>query len=120
MSLLSKSAKLKTIMQITIQEIEKIADLARLELTEAEKSHYAEELSAVFSYMDMLNSVNTDGVAETCQVTGLQDVVRGDVAESTSLEIRQKLIAAFPAHEANLLKVQAVFTDRNQQIQSEE
>lgn len=98
-------------MKLTIQDIEKIADLARLELTPEEKTMYAEQLSTVFSYMDMLNSVDTTGVPETCQVTGLQDVVRDDVAVSVDPKVRQKLIDAFPQHEANLLKVQAVFKE---------
>ena len=98
-------------MKLTITDIEKIADLARLELTEDEKKSYADQLSTVFSYMDMLNSVDTDGVPETSQVTGLQDVARQDVAKQADLEVRKKLIAAFPAQEANLLKVQAVFKE---------
>ena len=102
-------------MKLTIQDIEKIADLARLELTAEEKTMYAEQLSTVFSYMDMLNSVDTTGVPETCQVTGLQDVVRDDVVVEADLAVRKKLIAAFPQHEANLLKVQAVFSARGGQ-----
>lgn len=104
-------AKLKSNMNLTTKDIERVAELARLELTEEEKTKYAEELSAVFSYMDMLNEVNTDEVTETNQVTGLEDVVREDVVLSADLETRKKLIAAFPVQEANLLKVQAVFKE---------
>ena len=106
-------------MKLTITDIEKIADLARLELSEAEKAQYAGELSAVFSYMDILNSVDTTGVPETCQVTGLEDVVREDVAVQADLDVRKKLIASFPAQEANLLKVQAVFSARAGQVTEE-
>ena len=106
-------------MKLTITDIEKIADLARLELTETEKTEYAEQLSTVFSYMEMLNSVDTEGVPETCQVTGLEDVVREDVAVQADLDVRKKLIAAFPAQEANLLKVQAVFSARSGQSTEE-
>ncbi len=98
-------------MKLTISDIERVAELARLELIDSEKAMYAEQLSAVFSYMDMLNSVDTEGVPETCQVTGLEDVARQDVAKQADLEVRKKLIAAFPAQEANLLKVQAVFKE---------
>lgn len=98
-------------MKLSIQDIEKIADLARLELTAEEKTMYAEQLSTVFSYMDLLNAVDTTGIPETCQVTGLQDVVREDVVVQADLDVRKKLIASFPAQEANLLKVQAVFKE---------
>ena len=98
-------------MKLTIQDIEKIADLARLEIPDGQKKIYADDLTAVFSFMDMLNEVDTTGVPETCQVTGLQDVVRDDVVVPADPKVRQKLIAAFPQHEANLLKVQAVFKE---------
>ncbi|MFA6427473.1 MAG: Asp-tRNA(Asn)/Glu-tRNA(Gln) amidotransferase subunit GatC [Candidatus Magasanikbacteria bacterium] len=96
-------------MKLTSQEIEQIAKLARLELSEKEKIMYAEQLSAVLDYIEMLSEVDTQGVEETCQVTGLEDVVRKDKAEMTSDEDRKKLISQFPNKEMNLLKVKAVF-----------
>jgi len=57
----------------------------------------------------MLNEVNTEGVEETCQVTGLEDVVREDKVQEASEEIKQKLINSFPEKMGKLLKVKAVF-----------
>lgn len=96
-------------MKLTVKEVEQIATLARLELTEKEKKLYAEQLSVVLDYISMLNEVNTDGVPETCQVTGLEDVVREDVPINCDEETKQKLINAFPERMAKLLKVKAVF-----------
>lgn len=96
---------------ITLDTIEQVAALARLELTAKEKKQYAEQLSVVFDYMEMLNEVNTDDVEETCQVTGLEDVVREDVVFEVSDATKQKLIDAFPEKMGNLLKVKAVFSD---------
>lgn len=96
-------------MKLTIQEIEQIAKLARLELSEKEKTMYAEQLSAVLDYVETLNEVDTEGIVETCQVTGLEDVVREDVAHGCELNVQKKLIEQFPQKEMNLLKVKAVF-----------
>ena len=96
---------------MTPQQIEQIATLARLELTEKEKKMYAEQLSAVLDYMEMLNEVNTDGVEETCQVTGLEDVVRRDEMKESDPEVVKKLVEAFPEKQGRLLKVKAVFGD---------
>lgn len=93
------------------EEIEKIANLARLELSEKEKKMYAEQLSVVFDYVKMLEEVDTEGVTETCQVTGLEDVFRDDIVKQCSDETRQKLIAQFPAQTDDLLKVKQVFED---------
>ncbi len=100
-------------MKLDIQDIEDIAELARLYLTEDEKARYAGQLSAVLDYVEMLNEVDTTGVEETCQVTGLEDVVREDVAVACDEDTRKKIIAQFPAKVGNLLKVKAVFSDTN-------
>jgi len=103
-------------MKLTSEEIEKIATLARLELTESEKNMYAEQLSVVFDYIEILNEVNTEGVEETCQVTGLEDVVREDIAQECDEETKQKLIKQFPDKVGNLLKVKAVFDNDEEDI----
>ncbi|OIO20190.1 MAG: Asp-tRNA(Asn)/Glu-tRNA(Gln) amidotransferase GatCAB subunit C [Candidatus Magasanikbacteria bacterium CG_4_9_14_0_2_um_filter_41_10] len=97
-------------MKLDISDIEHIADLARLHLTDEEKERYADQLSAVFDYIGMLNEVDTTGVAETCQVTGLEDVVREDVAVESDEETRKKIIGQFPNKIGKLLKVKAVFS----------
>ncbi len=96
-------------MKLTPQKIEEIAKLARLELSEKDKGMYAEQLTAVLDYIEQLNEVDTEGVPETCQVTGLENVVRADVAEPCSPEMRAKIIVAFPEKLDKILKVKAVF-----------
>lgn len=96
-------------MKLTIPQIEQIATLARLELSDAEKERYAEQLSAIFDYIELLNEVNTEGVEETTQVTGLVDVVRADESKKSSDDMRKKIIEAFPERFGDLLKVKAVF-----------
>ncbi len=98
-------------MSVSIEEIEKIATLARLSLTEEEKNRYAEQLSQVLGYIDMLNEVDTSQVEETCQVTELSDIVRKDEAIPSSEEKRKKLIAQFPDKMGDLLRVKAVFKE---------
>ncbi len=96
-------------MKLSIDDVSHIAKLARLELSDGEKHMYAEQLSVVLDYIKMLDEVDTDGVAETCQVTGLQDVVRGDVVEECDDATKEKIKAQFPDKQANLLKVKKVF-----------
>lgn len=99
----------KTSMQLTHDQIEQVAVLARLRLSEAEKNQYATELSAIFGYIETLAEVDTTGVTETSQVTGLEDVMAPDVVCDTSEEIKVALRASFPEKKGELLKVKAVF-----------
>lgn len=96
-------------MKLTPQQIEEISELARLDLTEEEKTMYADQLSAVLGYVEMLNEVDTTGVEETCQVTGLEDVFREDEVVDCDEEVRKNIIAQFPVKQDDLLKVKAVF-----------
>ncbi|OGH58874.1 MAG: hypothetical protein A2725_03950 [Candidatus Magasanikbacteria bacterium RIFCSPHIGHO2_01_FULL_33_34] len=95
--------------KLTVEEIEMVADLARLELSDSEKEMYSKQLSVIFDYVDMLDEVNTVDIVETCQVTGLEDVFRDDVVEVSDSEVVKKLIAQFPDKVDNLLKVKQVF-----------
>jgi len=96
-------------MKITISDVGNIAELARLELSDKEKSMYAEQLSAVLDYVNILNEVDTEGVEETNQVTGLMDVVRPDEVKDCDDSTRKKIISQFPDTHGDLLKVKAVF-----------
>ncbi len=94
---------------LSISDIEHIALLARLDLNDAEKGRYAEQLSAVFGFFESLREVDISGVKETCQVTGLEGVVREDLAVPCDEETKRKLIEAFPDRIGKLLKVPGVF-----------
>lgn len=91
------------------EQILNIADLARLELGEEEQNSYSQKISTVLDYIGMLSEVDTEGVIETTQVTGLVDVVREDIVIESDEEKRKKLIALFPEKSGDLLKVDAVF-----------
>ncbi|PIT88224.1 MAG: Asp-tRNA(Asn)/Glu-tRNA(Gln) amidotransferase GatCAB subunit C [Candidatus Magasanikbacteria bacterium CG10_big_fil_rev_8_21_14_0_10_36_32] len=94
-------------MSLTNQEIKKIAQLARLELTPEEENRYAETISAVLDYMKILNEVDTENIEPTAQVTGLKNVVRQDEIKKCSAN--KQLIEQMPKVYANELSVPGVF-----------
>lgn len=101
-------------MKLTVHDIEHIAGLARLALSDSEKEMYAEQLSVVFHSVEKLNEVNTDSVQETTQVTGLEDVFREDAAITCDEHTRNKIREQFPEQGRRLLKVRAVFKNENE------
>lgn len=66
-------------MKLTKEQVQKIAQLARLELTDEEMEKYAGQLTDILNYVDMLQELDTSSVRETSQVTGLSNVSREDV-----------------------------------------
>ena len=96
-------------MALTVEEVKKIASLARLKLSPEEEKRYAETISAVLDYMNILNEVDTTGVEPTSQVTGLEDVYREDVPSDSGRQ--KKILAQMPQVEADELVVPEVFGD---------
>lgn len=74
-------------MPITRQEVEYVAHLSRLELTEQEMEKFAGQLDAILGYMDKLNELDTEGVEPMVHgVEGRQPVRLDAVGESLRRE----------------------------------
>ncbi len=67
---------------IDLKKIEHLAMLARLELSQEQKSSLVETLPDIIGYMDVLNEVDTTDVEPTYQSTGLTNVTREDEVDS--------------------------------------
>ena len=96
-------------MSLTQRDVEKIAHLARLELTEDEKAQYQTQLSAILDYAERLNSLNLDGVEPTAHAVTQQNVLREDVADP-SMPMEDVLLNA-PKQALNQFVVQAILDD---------
>jgi len=55
-------------MKLSLEEVEHIAGLARLNLTDQEKRQYTEQLSDILAYAARLNEINTDDIPPTARV----------------------------------------------------
>ena len=96
-------------MSLTLADVEKIAHLARLELTEAEKKQYLEQLSAILDYAERLNELDLTDIPPTSHAIAQQNIMRPDVAEP-SLPMDDLLHSA-PQQKDNQFVVQAVLDD---------
>jgi aspartyl-tRNA(Asn)/glutamyl-tRNA(Gln) amidotransferase subunit C len=65
-------------MAITRAEVQHVARLARLGLSEAEMDRLASELDHILHAMDALRQLDTSAIAPTAQVIPLQNVMRDD------------------------------------------
>ena len=65
-------------MQLTIQEVEHIAELAKLDLSDLEKEQYREQLSSILDYATMLQNVDTGDIPPTASVLPERSVLRED------------------------------------------
>ena len=95
-------------MQLKREEIQQIANLARLELTEEELEAYGSQLSAILGYMDELKEVDVDNIMPTAQVTGLTNIAREDVAEPWPQDEVQAALEQAPEREGKFIKLKRV------------
>lgn len=93
-------------MSLTREEVEHIAELARLELTEEEKLRYREQLSAILDYAASLQAVDTGQIPPTSSVLAGRGRLRPDVP-ATGLTLAEALRNA-PRAESNQYRVPPV------------
>jgi aspartyl-tRNA(Asn)/glutamyl-tRNA(Gln) amidotransferase subunit C len=67
-------------MIITREEIEHIALLSRLSLSEGEKDLFGPQLSGILDYMEKLNELDTKDIEPTSHVLSLSNVMRDDLS----------------------------------------
>lgn len=67
--------------KLKAQDVKKIANLIKLNLTDEEIESYKDQLNTVIPSVDVMQELNTDKVKETSQTHGLENVVAEDIAE---------------------------------------
>ena len=99
--------------KLSQEEVEWVAKLAYIALTDAEKAEYTKELSAVLGYVEELGKVDTnqvDGNPSTGsgQITGQSNVMDGDYVRPSEIS-REEFLKRAPASEKGYIKVKSVF-----------
>ncbi len=64
---------------ISQKEVEHVARLARLDLTEPEKTLFGEQLNQILTFVGQLQEVSTEGIPPTASVVEQESVLREDV-----------------------------------------
>jgi len=92
--------------KLTLAEVEHIAELARLSLSDDEKALYQEQLSAILEYAERLQALDTSAIPPTATVLPLRSVMRAD--EPRDSMSRDDVLANAPQVEAESFRVHAV------------
>ena len=76
---------------ITTDDVHHLAQLSSLQLSDSEVENLRTDLENIINYIKQLNEVDTSGVEPTYQVTGLENVWRGDEIDAGSVAPEQLL-----------------------------
>ncbi len=91
---------------ITKKEVQHIAGLARIGMSEQETEKMATEMSAVLEWIDQLKEVNVDGVEPTAHITGMENRLRQDA--QSDFDNQTGIVELFPERKDNYDKVKSV------------
>jgi len=89
--------------KISLEQVRHVALLARLELSAAEEQSLQADMSAILSYVDKLNELDTTTVAPTAQVGEAGTAMRED--RVTNRPAPEEMLANAPARDGHFFKV---------------
>ena len=90
-------------MKITAKEVEYVAKLARLKLTDQEKELFTNQLDSILEYMEKLTELDTENVPPTSHVLPLKNVMRQD--ESRDSHLQEEMLSNAPERDDNFFSV---------------
>ncbi len=93
-------------MKLSLAQVEHVAGLAQLALTDEEKELFREQLSSILEYAESLQQLHTDQIPATATVLPLHNVMRDDQIRP-SLPLADVLANA-PAIEDNCFRVPVI------------
>ena len=96
-------------MLVTPEQVDHVAALARLGISQEERTRFAEQLSGILDHFQALQALNTEDIPPTAQVLDLRNVMRPDTARP-SLG-REAVLANAPRQEDGFFRVQAVLEE---------
>ena len=90
-----------------IKDIEKLAKLSRIELTETEKQTYLTDISAILVYVDQIKNAVAK-VGEERKIGEIRNVMRDDTERESQDTQSADMIAEFPERDGDYLKVKKI------------
>ena len=92
---------------ITVKDLENLATLARIKLTEDDKKSLVKEFDSILGYVDQLKKADVSMDAEG-RVGAVKNVMRSDTAVTTSTEDRERLLDEAPDREGDFIAVKKI------------
>ena len=94
---------------IDLEQVRKVALLARLELSPEEEEQFTGQLSGILDYVEQLKELNTDDVEPTTRAIELQNITRTDSLESFG--DRAAMLDCAPDREHDFFKVPKILEE---------
>ncbi len=94
---------------IDIEEVKKVANLARLQLTPEEEQEFTTQLNSILDYFEQLSELDTEKVAPTSRAINLNNIMRSDELEPFAN--REEILACAPETDGEFFKVPKILSE---------
>lgn len=96
---------------VTPSDIVKIAKLANIPVIESQTKELTKQVGVTIEYVSKLQELPTEGVVETSQVTGLENVVREDIVDTKRMLTQEEALLNAPHTHNGFFVVDAVLEE---------
>lgn len=93
---------------IDLEQVQKVAHLARLELTPEEEQQLTSQLSGILEYVEQLNELDTTDVAPTTRAIDVSNITRSD--QEIPYAETEALLEQAPAREDTFFRVPQIMS----------
>ena len=97
---------------ISKEDVEHIAKLARIQLTEQEVRQFQKDFTAILAYFENMNAVDVSHVSPMTHAGTLVNAQREDRVEEKDAKTTASIVAQFPEKEKDYLKVQSILSKK--------
>jgi aspartyl-tRNA(Asn)/glutamyl-tRNA(Gln) amidotransferase subunit C len=94
---------------IDLEQVRKVAHLARLDLEPAEEEQFTTQLNSILDYVEQLNELDTADVPPTTRAIEVSNIHRPDQLEAFG--DREDLLSNAPDREDDFIKVPKIMDD---------
>ena len=98
--------------KLTKADVAHVAKLAKLKLTNSELNKFLTQLSSIISYIEELQNLDTAKVEATSQTTGLENIIRNDVIDTTSVLSQSEALSGIDSSYNGYFKVPMILEGR--------
>ncbi|WP_121970354.1 Asp-tRNA(Asn)/Glu-tRNA(Gln) amidotransferase subunit GatC [Leptolyngbya sp. BC1307] len=88
---------------IDLEQVRKVAKLARLELSDVEEQQFTSQLSSILEYVQQLDELDTESVPPTTRAIEVSNITRPDQLETFTE--REAILDSAPDREGDFFKV---------------
>lgn len=96
-------------MSLSLDEVRKVAHLARIQLTPEEEEKFAGQLNSILDYVEQLRELDVEGVEPTTRAIDVSNVMRDDVREVYG--DREAILSGAPDRDESFFKVPKILSE---------